>query len=125
MKDREEIIKNYVDGYNSFDVSKMIKDFANEIVFENIQNAKVTMTLNGLDEFKIQAEMAKNYFSERQQKIKFFRHEREKSEIDIEYYGLLAMDFPNGMKKGDEIKLKCKSIFEFKNNKIIRLTDIS
>jgi len=125
MKDREEIIKNYVDGYNNFNVSKMIIDFSDEIVFENIQNAEVTMTLNGLNEFKTQAELAKNYFSERQQKIKFFGHESEQSEIEIEYYAVLAMDFPNGMKKGDEIKLKGNSIFEFKNNKIIRLTDIS
>jgi len=125
MKDREEIIKNYVDGYNSFDVSKMIMDFSDEIVFENIQNEEITMTLNSLNEFKTQAEIAKNYFSERQEKIKSFRHESEKSEIEIEYYGVLAMDFPNGMKKGDEIKLNGKSIFEFKNNKIMRLTDIS
>ena len=83
------------------------------------------MTLNGIDEFKTQAEIAKSYFSKRQQKIKSFRHESEKSEIEIEYYGVLAMNLPNGMKKGDEIKLNGKSIFEFKNNKIIRLTDIS
>lgn len=125
MKNREEIIKNYIDAYNSFDVSKMIMDFSDEIVFENIQNTEVTMTLNGLDEFKAQAETAKSYFSERRQTIKSFRHEAEKSEIEIEYYGVLAMDFPNGMKEKDEINLNGKSIFEFKNNKIIRLTDIS
>lgn len=125
MKDREEIIKNYIDGYNNFDVSKMIMDFSDEIVFENIQNSEITMTLNGLEEFKTQAEITKKYFSERQQIIKSFSHESKKSEIEIEYYGVLAMDFPNGMKKGDEIKLNGKSIFEFKNNKIIRLTDIS
>lgn len=75
MKDREDILKNYVDGYNSFDVSKMIMDLSDEIIFENVQNAEVTMTLNGLDEFKNQAEITKSYFSERQQKIKSFRHE--------------------------------------------------
>ena len=48
-----------------------------------------------------------------------------KSEIEIEFHGVIAMDFPNGMKKGDEIKLNGKSIFEFKNSKIIRITDIS
>jgi len=125
MKGREEIIKNYVDGYNSFDVSKMIMDFSDEIVFENIQNDEITLTLNGLDEFKTQVEIAKSYFSERKQKITSFRHDYENSEIEIEYSGILAIDFPNGMKKGDEIKLKGKSIFKFKNNKIIRLTDIS
>lgn len=125
MKNREEIIKNYLEGYNSFNVSKMMKDLSDEIVFENIQNGETTMTLNGIDEFKTQAEIAKNYFSERQQKIKSFRHEKEKCEIEIEYFGILAIDFPNGMKKGGEIKLNGKSIFEFNDEKIIRLTDIS
>lgn len=125
MKEREDIIKNYIEGYNSFDVSKMTTDFSDEIVFENIQNGEITMNLNGLEAFKIQAETAKAYFSERQQKIKFFRHEGEKSEIEIAYWGVSAIDFPNGMKKGDSIKLNGKSVFEFKNKKIIRLTDIS
>ncbi|MDB5205022.1 MAG: hypothetical protein JWR72_97, partial [Flavisolibacter sp.] len=31
----------------------------------------------------------------------------------------------NGLKKGDEVKLKGKSIFQFLGDKIIRLTDIS
>jgi hypothetical protein len=47
------------------------------------------------------------------------------SEIEIEYYAVLAMDFSNGMKKGNEIRLNGKSIFVFKNNKIIRITDFS
>ncbi|NLT50490.1 MAG: nuclear transport factor 2 family protein [Ignavibacteria bacterium] len=125
MKNREEIINNYIEGYNSFNVSKMMKDLSDEIVFENIQNGETTMTLNGIDEFKTQAEIAKNYFSVRQQKIKSFWHEKEKCEIEIEYFGVLAIDFPNGMKKGGEIKLNGKSIFEFNDEKIIRLTDIS
>jgi len=125
MKDREDIIKTYLEGYNGFDVSKMTTNFSEKIVFENIQNGEITMTLNGLEEFKAQAETAKAYFSERQQKIKSFRREGEKSEIEIEYSGVLAIDFPNGLKKGDEIKLNGKSVFEFRNGKIIRLTDIS
>lgn len=125
MKDREEIILNYVQGYNNFNVSKMVADFSDEITFENIQNGQTSMTLIGIEEFKLQAETAKNYFSERQQKIKSFRHEEDKTEIEIEYFGVLAVDFPNGMKKGQELNLNGKSIFVFKDKKIIKLTDIS
>jgi hypothetical protein len=35
------------------------------------------------------------------------------------------MDFPNGLKKGEEISLDGKSIFEFsEDGKIMKLTDI-
>jgi hypothetical protein len=125
MKEREDIIRNYIDGYNNFDVSRMVQDFDKNVIFENIQNGEMTMTLDGIDEFKAQAEAAKSYFLERMQKIKVFRHENDKTEIEVEYTAVLAIDFPNGMKKGQKIKLLGKSVFEFQNEKIIRLTDLS
>lgn len=125
MKEREEIILNYIRGYNEFNISKMVADFSDEITFENIQNGQTSITLNGIEEFKSQAETAKNYFSERQQKIKSFRHDQDKTEIEIGYFGVLAADFPNGMKKGQELTLTGKSIFIFKDKKVIKLTDIS
>lgn len=123
--EKEKIIQNYINGYNGFDVSLMVEDFSNDIIFENIQNGDVSMTLKGIDEFKAQAESAKSYFSERMQTIRLFRHEENRTEIELDYTAVLAMDFPNGMKKGEKIKLQGKSVFEFENKKIIRLSDIS
>lgn len=123
--EKEKIIKNYIDGYNGFDVSLMVKDFSGDIIFENIQNGEVNMTLRGIEEFKAQAESAKSYFSERTQTIRLFRHEENRTEIELDYTAVLAMDFPNGMKKGQELRLQGKSIFEFNNGKIIKLSDIS
>lgn len=125
MKKRELAIQNYVDGYNTFDVSRMIRDFSENVIFENLQDGKVTMTLSGIQEFKNQAEKAKQFFSQRRQKILSFRHSTDKTEIDIDYQGILASDFANGMKKGQKIKLSGTSLFEFKEDKIIKLTDES
>ncbi|WP_202700580.1 nuclear transport factor 2 family protein [Flavobacterium sp. UGB4466] len=125
MIDRERIIKNYVEGYNQFDIDKMTADFSRDIVFENIQNGEVNMTLNGLNEFKEQAENAKAYFSTRSQVITVLNHFESKTEIEIDYHAVLAMDFPNGMKAGEELNLKGKSVFEFLDNKILKLSDIS
>lgn len=125
MIDRERIIKNYVEGYNQFDIDKMTTDFSRDIVFENIQNGEVNMTLNGLNEFKEQAENAKAYFSARSQVITVLNHFESKTEIEIDYHAVLAMDFPNGMKAGEELNLKGKSVFEFLDNKILKLRDIS
>lgn len=125
MTNREIIIKKYIASYNSFDITNMVADFDDNIIFENIQNGVTNMSLVGLTAVKQQAEQAKAYFSERTQTIKSFNHIHNRSEIEIGYRAVLAMDFPNGLKKGQELNLSGKSIFEFDGDKITRLTDIS
>ncbi len=122
---REKIIQNYIDGYNEFEVDKMTFNFDDNIIFKNIQNDQVNMTLNGIIEFKQQAEQAKAYFESRRQQITSILHDTDKTEIEIDYFATLAMDFPNGLKKGEKLALKGKSVFVFQDNKIIQLTDIS
>ena len=79
----------------------------------------------GLKALRQQAEQAKSYFTTRAQTIISFKHVGDETEIEIDYHAILGMDFPNGLKRGDELKLKGKSIFKFFNNKVIKLTDIS
>ncbi|MCQ6960462.1 nuclear transport factor 2 family protein [Mucilaginibacter aquariorum] len=125
MEDKETIVKNYVNAYNNFDVNGMMADMDQSIVFENVADGKVNMALNGLDEFKAQAGQWKNLFSSRQQTIKGFTHTNEQTEIEIAYHAILAIDLPNGMKKGDELNLRGRSIFKFSGDKIVGITDIS
>jgi hypothetical protein len=125
MTNRETIIKNYIEGYNEFNIDKMIADFDENIIFENIQNGETNMSLNGLTAFIQQAEQGKTYFSERTQTIKSFKHNDDRIEIGIDYKAILGMDLPNGLKKGQELNLSGLSIFEFDGIKIIKLTDIS
>ena len=125
MKEREALIKNYIDGYNQFDINKMVSDLDEDIVFENVTNGEMNMSFTGLKAFREQAEQAKYIFSERTQTIKSFVHQNDETEIIIEYRAILAMDLPNGLRKGDELNLRGKSIFKFLGEKIIRLTDIS
>ncbi len=125
MDVKEQIITNYINAYNNFDVASMIKDFTENIKFENVSGGVVNMTLNGLTEFSQQAEQAKNLFSNRKQTILSFNHLENQTEIEIDYQGVLAIDLPNGLQKGAELNLKGKSIFIFEDNKITSLTDIS
>ena len=125
MIEREKVIKNYIEGYNSFDIDKMVADLGENIEFENISNGETNVSCIGLPAFRKQAEQAKHYFSKRMQTIKSFRHLSDETEIDIDYYAVLAVDLPNGLKKGNELKLKGRSIFKFQGDKIIKLTDFS
>jgi len=125
MKLRVQIINQYINAYNNFDVNEMVANMDPLIKFENISNGEVNMTLNGLPAFIEQAEQAKALFISRQQTIKSYKHTGNQTEIDIAYHAILAIDLPNGMKKGDELNLTGKSIFKFLGDKITELTDIS
>jgi hypothetical protein len=125
MTNKEKIIQNYIEGYNQFDINKMIADFDESVIFENIQNGETNMTLNGIKEFTTQAEKGKEYFSARKQTITSLIQDEITAIIDIDYYAVLAIDFPNGLKAGQELNMKGKSIFQFLDDKIVKLTDIS
>ena len=126
LNDRTNKIFRYVQAYNSMDVENMITDFADDIVFINVMNGENTMELKGIEEFKKQAIEALSYFTEREQSIESITHAHSSTEITINYRAIAAMDFPNGLKQGDEINLQGQSIFEFSaDGKISRLTDIA
>ncbi len=125
MTKREEIIKNYVDGYNAFDIDKMVRDFNEAIIFKNINNDEVTIVLNGIEAFRKQADQAKSYFESRLQTIKSFKHKGDTTEIEIDYIATLASDLPNGLKKGEQIDLSGRSIFKFSEDQIVELIDIA
>lgn len=124
-KERESIIQNYVSGYNGFDVEKMVTDFDPAIRFENISGGQSNIVLAGLSDFKRQAEQALRLFSARKQSVVSFKHYQDCTEVVIDYSAVLAADFPNGLAAGDKINLKGKSVFRFKDDKVIELTDIS
>ncbi|MBT30762.1 MAG: hypothetical protein CMO01_13975 [Thalassobius sp.] len=122
---KKEMIENYIQGYNSFDVKVMLRDLHHDVVFKNIANGEVTLETEGFEAFKNQAEHTKSFFTEREQKILSFDEKEDSIEIAIDYTGKLAIDLPEGFKTGDTLNLKGKSIFNFKDDKIIEIQDIS
>lgn len=125
MKEREQIIHNYVNAYNNFDIDGMLRHLDPDIVFNNVSEGKIDMTLEGSAAFRAQAEKAKNIFTQRQQQIIQFKHDDHQTEIEIDYRATLAVDLSDELKKGSKLELKGKSIFRFSDKKIIAITDIS
>ena len=123
--EKKILIENYIGAYNTFDINKMLAGLHNEIIFKNISNGEVTLQTEGLDAFKDQAEQVINFFAEREQKIEKIVFSKDDCEVDIDYKAILAADLPKGLKAGDEINLKGKSIFRFADDKIIEIQDIS
>lgn len=120
------IIVHYINAYNAFKPKDMCKNIAEDVVFENINDGNITMSLKGKDAFLEQAMSVLDLFSSRKQTITSILHRNNISEITIDYEAKLAKDLPNGLKKGQELRLKGKSIFEFsEDGKIAKLVDVS
>lgn len=122
---KEEIIKNYISAYNSFDLDGMCVCLHPEIEFINIDKGEPNLTLNGIDAFKAQAEQAAGIFKVRHQEITAIVYGDNHVEVDIHYTGIFAIDLPNGLKAGDPIEMTGKSVFQFHDGLIIKLVDMS
>ncbi len=124
---KKRVIENYIKAYNNFDIENMLKDMDERVVFRNISGGEVNMQTNGIDEFRKQAESAKELFSQREQKITALKFGESQAEAEISYRGTLAADLPEGLRAGSEIALDGKSIFHFTTagDKIIGIDDIS
>ena len=124
-KQKIEVIKSYINAYNSFNVEGMLKNLSPDVIFKNITNETLDLVTNGINEFKTQAEKATSYFSNREQKIMNSTQENDIITIDIDYTGTLAIDLPNGLKKGTILEMQGKSIFRFEGLQIIEINDFS
>jgi ketosteroid isomerase-like protein len=124
--ERKNIIQTYVDAYNSFDIERMLELLHTDIEFRNYANNEVTVETKGIEQFRQTAEQATQLFSQRQQTITNYSIiEDDKMEVEIDYVATLASDLPNGLKAGEKLELKGKSVFQLLDNKIIILEDYS
>ncbi|WP_226389005.1 nuclear transport factor 2 family protein [Penaeicola halotolerans] len=122
---QKTMVESYIDAYNSFDVEGMTQHLDDALIFENIAGDEVNLHIEGLDAFKKQAKEATQYFSERKQTVESWTFGEEKVQIKISYFAVVAVDLPNGLKKGDTLQLEGESIFKFKGDKIVKITDKS
>jgi ketosteroid isomerase-like protein len=125
---REEtsrIIQEYIRSYNSFDVEGIVKLLNKDIEFRNISNGEINTETKGIQKFRELAEKSAEIFSSRRQEIIDFQYFDNRVVIEIDYEGVLAIDLPNGLKAGDKIELKGRSIFIINNGKISSIEDYS
>lgn len=122
-EEKEALIKEYISAYNAMNVEKMLSPLHSELIFENYTGDERTHFLVGKKSFKNQALEALGYFTERNQSILNLTHQKSNSEVTISYHAILAIDIPNGPKKGEKLEFEGKSFFEFKENKISKIQD--
>jgi hypothetical protein len=125
MDSKKNLIQSYLNAYNSFDVDRMLLHLHKDIEFRNISNGVINVETKGIEEFRELAEQSKNIFSHRLQTIHNYAIIDDKVEVEINYEGTLATDLPNGLRAGEKVFLKGKSVFKFKDKKLILIEDYS
>jgi ketosteroid isomerase-like protein len=121
----KQLVEAYIDAYNRFDVAGMLAPLHDKVVFQNIAGGEVNLTTSGRESFRQQAEMALAYFSQREQRVTDWQVTNEQIEVAIDYTGVAAIAFPNGLKPGDTLRMQGKSVFRFADGQIIFIQDIS
>jgi len=124
MSRQKELIDLYINGYNSFNMKKMLLPLHSKVVFENYKNDELNMKLNGIKAFKKQAQKGFQMFSKRRQEILSIEHKGDTSEAVINYSATLKVSV--GEKKAGEVmNTTGKSIYHFKDDRIIKIEDYS
>lgn len=121
----KSLIQSYLNAYNSFDMDGMLLHLHKDIEFRNIINGVIDVETKGIEQFRELAEQSKKIFSERLQTINNYSITEDKVEVEINYEGTLATDLPNGLKAGEKLLLKGKSVFKFKDKKMTIIEDYS
>ncbi|AOT07956.1 nuclear transport factor 2 family protein [Pseudoalteromonas luteoviolacea] len=127
MLEREKatLINQYIESYNDFNIGGMLSLFDDSIVFENESNGEVNVRAEGKQEFENLANESAKLFSQRNQTVTNLIINDTTAQVDIDYLGVLAVDLSNGLKEGDALTTQGKSYFEFKNDKISYIKDVS
>ncbi|RJE88383.1 nuclear transport factor 2 family protein [Paenibacillus sp. 1011MAR3C5] len=119
------IIEQYIAAYNAFHIEDMLALLHDEVVFQNYAGGKLELETSGISEFRELAEQSAKMFESRCQSITDFRSTNGQIVVDIQYEAVLAVDLPNGMKRGEQLQLTGKSVFQIQNGKISRIEDHS
>ncbi|MDQ4122851.1 MAG: nuclear transport factor 2 family protein [Acidobacteriota bacterium] len=122
---QKQVIEKYVEAYNNFDTETMLSLFDSECSFENYSGDELTSSAKGLAELRAMMEQGKNVFVSRRQIISALSFQNGTAIAEIDYQGKLKIDLPNGLKAGDDLKLKGRSEFEFQDGLIKSLKDFS
>ena len=123
MSNLPDIIRDYIEAYNSFDIAGMLACLSNDIEFKNISNGEVNAHINSKAEFETLANMSVSAFESRKQTITRFMTVGEITMVEVDYEAIVATDLPNGWKAGQELSFSGASAFELRGDKIMRIID--
>ena len=123
---RRALVDRYIEAYNRFDIDGMLQTLHPDIAFRNLSGGTETARADGLPALRALAVQSAALFAERrQQVVDFTCHGDDAAEAAIEFSARLAIDLPDGPRRGEQLKLRGRSEFRFSDGAIVAITDFS
>lgn len=124
-KHKEEIIRQYIEAYNGFNIDAILALMHPDIRFQNISHGEINAQTRGKPEFEALARQSAALFTARSQSLRSLQISEDKAIAEIDFLALLASDLPNGLKAGAKLELKGTTEFLFKDGLIWSIIDES
>jgi hypothetical protein len=107
----------------NFDVDGMLACVHPDIEFKNVSNGVVTTEANGIDALRRLADQSKALFWERKQSVLALESGDDEATVSVAFRAVVAIDLPNGMRKGQGLNLTGRSELRFAGGKVRQLMD--
>jgi steroid delta-isomerase-like uncharacterized protein len=122
-RENRELVERYLRCYNEKDVEGMLGFFTEDVAFESVSNTTGVTRTTGKEELRRLAWMSADYFEQRRQTPVAWVVGAAQVAVEIDYWGRLAKDLPEGHKAGEEMRLRGASFFTIEDGRITRLVD--
>ncbi len=125
MPDVAELVRRYVDRYNSNDVEGMLECCSDDIVFETVTNPGGSIRLSGKQEMREVLEATTRAFRERRHQLIAIIVEGERAAAETVFSGIAAAELGQDVRLGDHISIRGATIFELQGGRLGRICDYS
>jgi steroid delta-isomerase-like uncharacterized protein len=125
MAEVADLVRRYVERYNSNDVEGMLDCCSDDIVFETVTNPGGSIRLNGKDEMREVLVATTRAFRERRHQLVGIIVDGNRAAAETVFSGVAAAELGNQVRSGDHISIRGATIFEIHDGRLGRICDYS
>ena len=120
-----DLVRRYVESYNSNDVEGMLACCNDDVVFETVANPGGSMRLTGKDEMREVLVATTLAFRERRHQLVSMIVDGERVAAETVFSGVAAAELGGQVRLGDHVSIRGATIFERRGDRLGRICDYS
>ena len=125
MAEVADLVRRYVERYNSNDVEGMLDCCTDDVVFETVTNPGGSIKLNGKEEMREVLVATTRAFRERRHQLVRVIVDGDKAAAETVFSGIAAAELGDHVRSGDHVSIRGATIFELQNGRLGRICDYS
>ncbi len=125
MAEVGDLVRRYVDRYNSNDVEGMLECCSDSVVFETVTNPGGSIKLNGKEEMREVLVATTRAFRERRHQLVGIIVDGNRAAAETIFSGVAAAELGDHVRSGDHISIRGATIFETRDGRLERICDYS